>query len=180
MSKLQRQIGLHLFPASNIFPYSSSVNVEDLDDDGDLEIIGGTAEDISVYDIKESAELGVFWNVYRGNYMRTGKFIYESLCVSGDLNIDGIINILDIVRLVNIIVDPTIMSDDEECAADLNSDGVINILDIVTLVNIIVAIAWFGVNLLNVGLHSYGFTDNVATNLFAFILIELIFILTFR
>ena len=45
----------------------------------------------------------------------------------------------------------------------------------VSLVNIIVALAWFGVNLLNVGLHSYGFTDNVATNLFLFIGFELIF-----
>ena len=42
-----------------------------------------------------------------------------------------------------------------------------------SLVNIIVALAWFGVNLLNVGLHSYGFTDNVATNLFIFILSQL-------
>ncbi len=45
----------------------------------------------------------------------------------------------------------------------------------VSLVNIIVALAWFGVNLLNVGLHSYGFTDNVATNLFLFIGFEFIF-----
>ena len=41
--------------------------------------------------------------------------------------------------------------------------------------NITVALAWFGVNLLNVGLHSYGFTDNVATNLFLFILFEFLF-----
>ena len=45
----------------------------------------------------------------------------------------------------------------------------------ISLVNIIVALAWFGVNLLNVGLHSYGFTDNVAMNLFLFILFELLF-----
>ena len=45
----------------------------------------------------------------------------------------------------------------------------------ISLINIIVAIAWFGVNLLSVGLHSYGFTDNVATNLFAFISIEIVF-----
>ena len=44
----------------------------------------------------------------------------------------------------------------------------------ISFVNIIVAIAWFGVNLLSVGLHSYGFTDNVATNLFAFIFIEIV------
>jgi len=48
----------------------------------------------------------------------------------------------------------------------------------VSLVNIIVALAWFGVNLLNVGLHSYGFTDNVATNLFLFIGFEIIFMTT--
>ena len=48
----------------------------------------------------------------------------------------------------------------------------------VSLVNIIVALAWFGVNLLNVGLHSYGFTDNVATNLFLFISFEIIFMTT--
>ena len=41
------------------------------------------------------------------------------------------------------------------------------------LANITVSLAWFGVNLLNVGLHSYGFTDGAALNLFAFILFEL-------
>lgn len=41
--------------------------------------------------------------------------------------------------------------------------------------NIIVALAWFGVNLLQVGLHSYGFDDGVARNLFMFIALELIF-----
>ena len=126
------------FPASNVFAYSSSVNVADLDDDGDLEIIGGTTEDVSVYDIKELSEEGQFWNVYRGNYKRTGEFVYESACSAGDLNSDGILNILDIVRLVNIVVDPSTMTQEEECAADLNSDGIINILDIVTLVNIVV------------------------------------------
>ena len=39
--------------------------------------------------------------------------------------------------------------------------------------NIIVALAWFGVNLLQVGLHSYGFDDGVARNLFIFIGIEI-------
>ena len=35
-------------------------------------------------------------------------------------------------------------------------------------VNIIVALAWFGVNLLSVGLHSYGFIEGVAIGLFSF------------
>ncbi len=46
------------------------------------------------------------------------------------------------------------------------------------LANITVALAWFGVNLLNVGLHSYGFTEGAFFNLFAFIIFEIIFGLT--
>jgi ABC-type transport system involved in cytochrome c biogenesis permease subunit len=42
--------------------------------------------------------------------------------------------------------------------------------------NIIVVLAWFGVNLLNVGLHSYGFTENIAFNLALYCTIEILFI----
>jgi len=41
---------------------------------------------------------------------------------------------------------------------------------------ICVALAWFGVNLLGVGLHSYGFTSGVANTLFIFCVTELMFI----
>lgn len=43
--------------------------------------------------------------------------------------------------------------------------------------NIIVALAWFGVNLLNVGLHSYGFTANIALNLSLFCGTQMLFLL---
>ena len=55
---------------------------------------------------------------------------YEPL--QGDINGDGVINILDIVQLANMI-----LSDDYQESADLNGDGSLNILDIVQLVNII-------------------------------------------
>jgi len=51
----------------------------------------------------------------------------------GDLNSDGVINILDVVGLVNIILGIS----PENPAGDLNQDGVYNVLDIVQLVNII-------------------------------------------
>ena len=51
---------------------------------------------------------------------------------TGDINLDGQINILDIVQLANMI-----LSDDYQESADLNGDGNLNILDIVQLVNII-------------------------------------------
>ena len=44
------------------------------------------------------------------------------------------------------------------------------------LVNIVVALAWFGVNLLSIGLHSYGFTDTAAAGLGVFCGVELVLI----
>jgi ABC-type transport system involved in cytochrome c biogenesis permease subunit len=46
-----------------------------------------------------------------------------------------------------------------------------------SLTSIVVAFAWFGVNLLNVGLHSYGFTNSLANNLIYFSLFEILFAL---
>jgi len=43
--------------------------------------------------------------------------------------------------------------------------------------NVIVALAWFGVNLLNVGLHTYGFTEQIAWNLTIFCGVEMLFVL---
>ncbi len=42
--------------------------------------------------------------------------------------------------------------------------------------NVIVALAWFGVNLLSVGLHSYGFTNGIAAGLGAFCAAEILVI----
>ena len=52
--------------------------------------------------------------------------------ITGDINDDGAVNILDIVQLTNFI-----LSDEYQELADLNGDGNLNILDIVQLVNII-------------------------------------------
>jgi ABC-type transport system involved in cytochrome c biogenesis permease subunit len=41
---------------------------------------------------------------------------------------------------------------------------------------IVVMMAWFGINLLGVGLHSYGFTSGVATALSAYVAIEVAFV----
>jgi hypothetical protein len=41
---------------------------------------------------------------------------------------------------------------------------------------IIVMWAWFGVNLLSVGLHSYGFTQGLAVNLILYVTLQIVFI----
>ena len=40
--------------------------------------------------------------------------------------------------------------------------------------NIVVIMAWFGVNLLSIGLHSYGFASGIAVNIIIFTLVEII------
>ena len=45
---------------------------------------------------------------------------------------------------------------------------------VTSLTSIIVILAWFGVNLLNIGLHSYGFTDSIAQNIIIFALAEVL------
>ena len=41
---------------------------------------------------------------------------------------------------------------------------------------IVVMWAWFGVNLLSVGLHSYGFTSGLAVNLMVYVIVQLLFL----
>ena len=54
--------------------------------------------------------------------------------ITGDVNNDGIINVLDIVQTVSLI-----LTGEYEENSDLNEDGIVNILDIVQLVNIILS-----------------------------------------
>jgi len=73
----------------------------------------------------------------------TYEFIYVNLffpigAMSGDVNFDESIDILDIIRIVNIalwIGDPP--TDYELWAGDMNSNNELNVLDIVVLINII-------------------------------------------
>ncbi len=46
----------------------------------------------------------------------------------------------------------------------------------IAALNMVVALAWFGVNLLSVGLHSYGFISGIATGLSAFCAFEILII----
>ena len=58
-------------------------------------------------------------------------------CNLGDVNADGVINVLDIVSVVSFIMVTDTPTDSEACASDMNGDGVINVLDIVAIVGVI-------------------------------------------
>lgn len=55
----------------------------------------------------------------------------------GDVNGDGGINILDIVRAVQFILNPHDFPDFPFEKADMNGDGNVNVLDVIVLINVI-------------------------------------------
>ena len=57
----------------------------------------------------------------------------ESDGTPGDVNMDGIINILDVIVIINMILG----IENENALADLNGDGSINIQDIILVINLI-------------------------------------------
>lgn len=61
----------------------------------------------------------------------------QSGVISGDINTDGTVDILDVVLLVNTILYDESLDDTQLLAADINNDGLLDILDIVGIVNII-------------------------------------------
>ena len=58
----------------------------------------------------------------------------------GDVNSDGLINILDVVNIINFILSINIPIGNQFVLSDINQDDIINILDIVLIVNIILNI----------------------------------------
>ena len=66
------------------------------------------------------------------SYYAASPVIWLEDSLTGDVNSDGIVNVLDIVQTVNLV-----LTNEYEENGDLNGDGIVNVLDIVQLVNII-------------------------------------------
>ena len=77
-------------------------------------------------------ELDISINFWIARAQKYSPNYLENL-ILGDINGDGIINVLDIVALVNIIL----YDSGDVNNADVNNDGVINILDVVLMVTVI-------------------------------------------
>jgi acetyl esterase/lipase len=101
--------------------------------------------------IAEEGQLHEYWGVVNGNFiggepseywvpiLETGfQFLYNQFSgsLSGDINNDEQINILDVVILVNIIMG----IEEYNIDGDMNNDSIINILDVVILVNEILGV----------------------------------------
>ncbi len=69
------------------------------------------------------------------NYQEGDENIYlghEDNFILGDVNQDGILNILDIV-----IIYKQVLGNEYNLIADVNEDGFVNVLDVVIMVNIV-------------------------------------------
>ena len=95
--------------------------------------------EINIIEIDEN---GVLQWEYLGSFItfRASKYPYtyfNSMVQIGDINEDGLLNILDIVILVNCVLQIGYGYECYDELGDTNLDGVINILDVVILVNTI-------------------------------------------
>lgn len=96
-----------------------------------IEVSGCTETELCINDIVVSSEGGVSVNTIAGECSA-----FEGYNLSGDVNLDFLVNVVDIVNVVNHILGESLLSN--SCAisnADLNLDNDINVVDIVLIVN---------------------------------------------
>lgn len=104
-----------------------------------------------VYQIVEGATVGEsveLWMMSAVGYGEDIEMTYETSdilmeipivaneIISGDINFDGIVNVLDVVFVVNFTLGVGNPTDAEFLAADVNNDETINVLDVIQIVNI--------------------------------------------
>ena len=77
---------------------------------------------------KEATEISI---------LETIDYLDQFSYTEGDVNADGLIDILDLVILVNVILGSQELDLVETYAADMNLDGLINIQDIILIINLI-------------------------------------------
>ena len=115
-------------------------SIADLDDDGDLEIFTGTSESMFVIDVKSTGNTEDFWSDYRGTLLRNGyRQIIECSDLAGDMNNDGIVDVLDVIGFVNIIMSGQVPDDCMMSLLNFDGNDILDILDLIQLVNLIMS-----------------------------------------
>ena len=130
------------FPISYEFSFTSTPLIIDLDQDGDLELIAGSAGALVSVDVMEGGSIDGYWSQDRSDNQKRGYYeLVESECSSpllGDINCDSLLDVLDILMVVNTIINESSTTEYQGWASDLNQDGIIDILDILIIVDLII------------------------------------------
>ena len=102
----------------------------------EIEGLGISFEENPIFHFDDSGYYDAKLSVYNYNgeiiSQQIENLIYVSSCFEGDVNMDGDINVVDVLLVVNLI-----LSEEYSEIADLNMDSDINVLDILLLVTII-------------------------------------------
>ena len=113
----------------------------------DVQVLWGNSP-YQFYYASTSTDLGATWASPVQGYVGATKIYAEQIFYPGDVegpaelgdaNLDGVVNILDIVQTVNYILGAMEFTDAQIEQADFNEDDVVNILDIVQMVNYILS-----------------------------------------
>ena len=67
-------------------------------------------------------------------------FLLDIVANPGDTNLDGVINVQDIVILINFILGFSNPNEQEFINSDINEDGIVNVLDVIIIVNNILGV----------------------------------------
>jgi hypothetical protein len=99
------------------------------------DLAGISAPDQTYWSVEYIPELNTarFGTYGRGIW----DFIMDESIISGDVNMDEIVNIQDLILLVNFVLGIDIPSDQQFNAGDINEDDFLNIQDIIAILNII-------------------------------------------
>jgi hypothetical protein len=109
----------------------------------DVQVLWGNSP-YEFYYTSTSQDLGSTWESPVQGYVGAAKIYAEHIFYPddienptdlGDVNLDGIVNILDIVQNVNYILGNLNFTEEQIVQADFNEDGDVNVLDIVQTVN---------------------------------------------
>ena len=120
----------------------------------------------SFYPFSTSQDYGSTWSTPVSGQAGAGiiageKIFYNDISPNtGDVNFDGVVNVLDAVSMVQYIMDNLDYNNDQFLAADINGDQTINVLDVVGLVSSIlngpIAMSQWLLEDLNPSSFSYG------------------------
>ena len=107
-----------------------------VEDETWIDLAGISAPDQTYWSVEYIPELNTarFGTYGRGIW----DFIMDNeSIISGDVNLDEIVDILDLVLMVNFVLEIYSPSDQQFNAGNINGDDILNILDIIAMINII-------------------------------------------
>ena len=57
---------------------------------------------------------------------------------TGDMNTDGSLDVLDVVQIVNLVIEPDSVTEEQRLIADVNGDNNVDVLDVVQIITVII------------------------------------------